>query len=83
MPAGGIIKSACPNVDGLMCAVCGQIAFKITTIEIEHHDTEVAVCGQHYIEALKRSPDQAGRDRSQLSAITSKWVVCNEHRYRF
>ncbi len=56
MPAGGIIKSACPNVDGVMCAICGQIAYSIATIEIERRDIEVPVCGQHYLETLKRSP---------------------------
>jgi hypothetical protein len=56
MPAGGIIKSDFPNIDGLLCVVCGQIAFKIATVEIERQDAELPLCGQHYIEALKRSP---------------------------
>lgn len=66
MPAGGIIKSTCPNIDGLSCAVCGQIAFKIVTIEIERQDSHVPVCGHHYIETLKRSPAKvrAVKDRS-------------------
>jgi hypothetical protein len=56
MPAGGIITRSCPNTDGQMCLICGQIAFKIATVEINGKGTEVPVCGQHYLETLKRSP---------------------------
>jgi len=56
MPAGGIITAACPNIDGRICAVCGQIAFKIVIVEIGGKAAEVPICGQHYIETLRRSP---------------------------
>jgi hypothetical protein len=65
MPDSGFIKLACPNVDGNMCALCGQIAYRIITVESGCRDIEVAVCGQHYLETLRLNPEtRAVTDRS-------------------
>jgi hypothetical protein len=56
MPAGGFITSARPNIDGQVCSVCGQIAFRIATVQMNGKETDVPICGQHYIETLRRGP---------------------------
>jgi hypothetical protein len=56
MPGGGIIKTASPNLEGRICSVCEQIAFRIAVVEIAGAETEVPFCGRHYIETLRHRP---------------------------
>jgi hypothetical protein len=68
MPAGGVITSARPNIDGQVCSVCGQIAFRIATVQMNGKESDVPVCGQHYIETLRRSP-------ASLLAVTESGLL--------
>jgi hypothetical protein len=56
VPAAWRIKSASANFEGKVCAVCGQIAFKIAIVEMNGADAELPLCGLHYIETKTRSP---------------------------
>jgi hypothetical protein len=69
MPAGGIITTARPNTDGQVCLVCGQIAFKIATVEIDGKGSDVPICGLHYLETLKRGPAPQKRTAADCSLM--------------
>jgi hypothetical protein len=56
MPGGGIIKTASPNLEGRICSLCEQIAFRIAVVEMGGAETEVPFCGRHYIETLRSRP---------------------------
>jgi hypothetical protein len=55
MHAARIITS-CPNLEGKLCGLCQQIAYRIAVFDIGGKDTEMPLCGLHYIEALSRAP---------------------------
>lgn len=58
---GAMIQSANANTDGRVCALCGQIAFKIVVIKAAGVEVEVPLCGHHYIEAQRKNIQPEGR----------------------
>jgi len=58
------------NLMGEWCRECGQIAFRIASIEESGKTTAVPLCGKHYIELLNRGkgrPDPPSNQWQQAS----------------